>query len=102
MLELTGKQKKHLRGLGQLLDPLLTIGKQGITDPVVNSISELLDKRELIKLRLTGPSGESRKEAGPALAEATGSECIAVVGRTVLLYRPNPDLKPSRRIDPGH
>jgi len=99
MVELTGKQKKHLRGLGQLLDPVVTVGKEGITDPVVNAIGDLLDKRELIKVRLTGPSGAARKEVGPALAQAAGAACIAVVGRTVLLYRPNADLKPSKRID---
>jgi RNA-binding protein len=99
MIELTGKQKKHLRGLGQLLDPLMTVGKEGITDPVIKNIGDLLDKRELIKVRLAGPSGAARKEVGPALAQAADAECIAVVGRTVLLYRPNPDLKPSKRVD---
>jgi len=99
MDELTGKQKKHLRGLGQLLEALVTVGKEGITPPVVKGISDLLDKRELIKVRLTGPSGAERKEVGPALAQATGSACIAVVGKTVLLYRPNSDLEPSKRVD---
>jgi RNA-binding protein len=99
LTELTAKQKKHLRGQGQLLDPLLTVGKEGITDPVVKSVSELLDKRELIKVRLTGPSGEARKEVAPALADAAKAECISIVGRTVVLYRANPDLKASRRID---
>ena len=101
MVELTGKQKKHLRGLGQLLDPLLTVGKEGITDPVVKGVGDLLDKRELIKVRLAGPSGAARKEVGPALAQAADAACISVVGRTVVLYRPNPDIKPSRRIDLG-
>jgi len=98
MAELTGKQKKQLRGRGQLLDPLLTVGKDGLSEPVVESVSDLLDKRELIKVRLTGPSGAARKEVGPALADAVGAECVAVVGKTVVLYRANPDLKPSRRI----
>ena len=88
MVELTGKQKKHLRGLGQLLDPLLTVGKEGITDPVVKGVGDLLDKRELIKVRLAGPSGAARKEVGPALAQAADAVCISVVGRTVVLYRP--------------
>jgi len=99
MAELTAKQKKHLRGQGQLLDPLLTVGKDGISEPVIKSVSELLDKRELIKVRLTGPSGQARKEVAPALAEAAQAECISIVGRTVVLYRPNPELKASRRID---
>ncbi|MDP6637249.1 MAG: YhbY family RNA-binding protein [Phycisphaerae bacterium] len=98
MVELTGKQKKQLRGLGQRIDALMTVGKEGITDPVVKSVSDLLDKRELIKVRLTGPSGAARKEVGPALAEAAEAVCLAVVGKTVLLYRPNPDLKPSKRV----
>ena len=98
MLELTGKQKKHLRGLGQLLDPLMTVGKEGFTDPVIKNISDLLDKRELIKVRLTGPSGAARKEVAPALAQAANAACISIVGKTVVLYRPNPDIKPSRRV----
>ena len=99
MIELTAKQKKHLRGQGQLLDALMTVGKEGISDPVIKNISDLLDKRELIKVRLSGPSGAARKEVGPALAEAVGAECISIIGRTVVLYRPSPDIKPSRRIN---
>jgi len=99
MVELTGKQKNRLRSLGQRLDVVVTVGKEGITEPVVKSVSGLLDKRELIKVRLTGPSGAARKEVGPALAQAANAACIAVVGRTILLYRPNSDLKPSKRID---
>jgi len=98
MIELTGKQKKHLRGLGQKLEARTTVGKEGITDPVIKNLSDLLDKRELIKVRLTGPSGEARKEIGPALAEALQAECISLIGRTVVLYRPNPKIKPSKQI----
>ena len=75
------------------------MGKEGITDPLVKGVRDLLDKRELIKVRLTGPSGTARKEVGPALAQAAEAACIAVIGRTVLLYRPNTELKPSKRID---
>ena len=99
MVDLTGKQKKHLRGLGQLLDPVATVGKEGITDPVVRTIGDLLDQRELIKVRLTGPSGAARKEVAPALAQAADAACISIVGRTVVLYRPNTNLKPAKRID---
>lgn len=99
MVELTGKQKKNLRSLGQRLEAVVTVGKEGITESVVRGIGDLLDKRELIKVRLTGPSGAARKEIAPELAQAADAACIAIVGRTVLLYRPNSDLKPSRRID---
>ena len=98
MVELTGKQKKHLRGLGQRLEAVLTVGREGITDPVLKAIGDLLDKRELIKIRLSGPSGAARKEVGPQLARAADAVCVGIIGRTVLLYRPNADLSPSKRI----
>jgi len=82
-----------------VLDPILTVGKEGISPAVVQSVSDLLDRRELIKVRLTGPSGAARKEIGPALADAARAACAGVIGRTVLLYRPNPELNPARRID---
>jgi len=97
--ELTAKQKKRLRGLAQRLDTVLTVGKEGITEPVIGALSELLEKRELIKVRLTGPSGDARKEIAPKLAQAADAACIAIIGKTAVLYRPNTDLEPSRRID---
>lgn len=99
MVELTGKQKRRLRSIGQRLEAVVTVGKEGITEPVVLGIGDLLDKRELIKVRLTGPSGAARKEVAPALARAADAACVALVGRTVLLYRPNSELEPSKRID---
>jgi len=99
MIELTGRQRRRLRSLAQVLEPVVTVGKEGITPAVARTISDLLDRRELIKVRLTGPSGAARKEIGPALALAVSGACAGVIGRTVLLYRPNPELAPDKRID---
>jgi hypothetical protein len=55
MEELTGKQKKHLRGLGQRLEVGASVGKGGLSPGLVQGISGLLERPELVKVRL--PAG---------------------------------------------
>jgi RNA-binding protein len=98
MTSLSGKQKRYLRGLGQRLDAVCTVGKAGATDEIVRNIGQLLVERELVKIRLTSEHGRERKITAARLAEATESNCAGVVGRTVLLYRPNEKLPPEKRI----
>jgi RNA-binding protein len=98
MTELTGKQKRHLRGLGQRMQCLATVGKGGMNDAVLENLDRLLKQRELVKLRLTEEQGADRKTAAEMLAEALQADVAGVVGRTVLLYRPNPDLPAEQRI----
>jgi RNA-binding protein len=96
MAELTGKQRRFLRSMGQKLSPTAAVGKAGLTDAAVANVSAMLDRCELIKVRL--PAGPQRKDAAAALAEATGALCAGVVGRTALLYRPNEQTPLDRRI----
>jgi RNA-binding protein len=39
-----------------------------------------------------------RTTAGEQLAQLSGAELVQVIGRMVLLFRPNPDLPKERRI----
>ncbi len=96
---LIGKQRRHLRSLGQRLPDSVTLGKAGLTDAVAQTISELLAGRELIKIRLKDERGAQRKVAAADLAKATGSQCVGITGRTVLLYRPNSKLATKQRIN---
>lgn len=94
--ELTGAARRQLRQAGKTLDASATVGKEGLTDGVVANISDLLDRRELLKVRL--PAGAVRKTIAADLAAKTAAELITVVGRTCLLYRPNPALPAGDRI----
>jgi RNA-binding protein len=100
-IELTSKQKSLLRGLGQSLDAQASVGKAGLTAAVAQSISALLAAKELVKVHIPAGSGDDRKAMGQELAAATGAVCVGVLGRTVLLYKPNPDLPPAKRIAIG-
>jgi len=89
--DLSGKQRRHLRSLAYGLKPTVSVGRQGLSEPVLASVQDAYNKAELVEVRLERACELDRKEAASALATATGSHLIQVLGRTVLLYRPDPD-----------
>ena len=97
MAELSGAQKKYLRGLAHHQKPIVQLGKNGLTEPVLQSIDEALDNHELIKVRLVDPEGR-KKELAEEIAERTGSAWVGLVGHVVTLYRRQPDPE-KRTID---
>ena len=99
-MELTGKQKRHLRSRGQELPATLTVGKAGATEAVVAQLRHLLEKRELVKVRLPAMPPEGRQALAEQLARAAGAACAGTLGRTALLHRPNPDLPPGKHVTP--
>lgn len=86
---LRGKQRRFLRGLGVNLEPVVFVGKEGITDAVLGEVARVLKKRELVKVRLLDTVEGHRKDVAGELAERAGAELIQVLGRTVLLWRRN-------------
>lgn len=91
MEELTGRQRRFLRGLGNPLQAVVYVGKEGITEGVLRSIEEAYHRGELIKIRLERNCPLERREAGRQLAEKTQSRLAQVIGQTVLIYRPDPE-----------
>jgi len=87
MTGLTGKQRRHLRALGQKLTPVVYVGQEGVTDAVVAHTSAELDLHELIKVRIGDNAPEDRHDVAQALAERTDAHLAQVLGRTALLYR---------------
>lgn len=81
---------RYLRGLGHHLDPVIQIGKDGITDAFVTAALAALGTHELIKVKVGTESPIDRKEAGPELATKTGATLCQVLGRTLLLYKRHP------------
>jgi RNA-binding protein len=86
----TGAGIRHLRGLGHHLEPVVQIGKDGITDALIAATNEALRTHELIKVKVGSECPVDRKEAGPELATKTGATLAQVLGRTLLLYKRHP------------
>jgi RNA-binding protein len=88
---LTGKQRRHLRGLGHDLKPIVQVGKGGIDDGLVAAVEQALADHELVKIKVGEAAGLERHDAAEAIAQRTHSEVAQVLGSTVLLYRAHPD-----------
>ena len=88
---LTGKQRRHLRGLGHDLKPIVQIGKAGIDDGLVAAVEQALADHELVKVRVGESAALDRHDAAAAIAQRTGSEVAQVLGNTLLLYRADPE-----------
>ena len=84
---LNSKQRAYLRSLSQKLDTIFQIGKGGINDEIFLQVSNALEARELIKLRVLDNSGYSAREAADLIADGTESDVVLTVGTRFVLYR---------------
>lgn len=84
---LSSKQRAYLKSLSVHLDTIFQVGKGGITDVMTEQISNALEARELIKLRVLDNSDYSSREAAEIIAEATNSEVVQTIGTKFVLYR---------------
>jgi RNA-binding protein len=92
LVSLTGKQRRQLRAWAHHLVPLVQIGHKGLTEEVVQAVSQALDDHELVKVKVLEGAPISRKEVGPALASRLQAcHDVGVTGRIVILYRRHPD-----------
>ncbi|MDX1623136.1 MAG: ribosome assembly RNA-binding protein YhbY [Gemmatimonadota bacterium] len=90
MTELTGRQRSHLRSLAHHLDPVVTVGRDGLSDPVMEEVDDVLRARELIKVKLPGDRKE-REAIAEELARRSGAALAGTIGRIAILYRPHPE-----------
>ena len=84
---LTSKQRSTLRAMASTYDTIMQVGKGGVNENMVKTVSDALEARELIKLRVLENSGYTPREAAEELAAATGAEVVTVIGTKFVLYR---------------
>lgn len=78
-----------LKSEASAIKPILNIGKNGITESVIEEIKKQVKAYRLVKIKMlkTTPEGEDIKQAAEKLADATGTTLIEVRGSTVVLYK---------------
>ena len=84
---ITTKQRATLKGLAQKIEPSMQIGKEGLKPESVTQIQEMLEARELVKIRVLKNSDENLKELANSVAQKIGAECVQVIGSVFVLYR---------------
>ncbi len=75
------------------LDPVVHVGKDGATPEVTASAEEAIKARELIKIDVLKNCVFDIREIAETIAERTRAAVVTVIGRKIVLYRPNPDKK---------
>ena len=86
-MSLTEQQKKHLRGLGHKLKPVIMVGHNGLTKALLDEFERSIAHHELIKVKLTVGDHETRDQAIETLREHSHAELIQRVGNVALLFR---------------
>ena len=88
---MTGKQKRYLRALAHPLKPVVNLGKQGLSQETRREIEVQFLDHELIKLKVLDNCPLTKKECAEELSRAKSLEVVQVIGKTLVLYCPNPD-----------
>ena len=90
MNQLSSSQRSLLRSQAHHLEPVVLIGKNGITDGTIQAVNKALDARELIKIKFREYKDE-KKSLSYQLAESTESHIVGTIGHTAIVFRQNPD-----------
>lgn len=90
-MELTSKRRAYLRKKAHDLDALVRIGKDGVTDNLIQSILDAIESRELLKVKILQNCEEEKMEIMEQLSQCKEFEIVGIIGRTIILFRENKD-----------
>ncbi len=87
------KQRAYLKSLAMELQPIVQIGKSGLTPELTAAVEEAIDARELIKISVLQNCLEDPREMAQIIADRTHSEVVQVIGKKIVLYKQGKDDK---------
>lgn len=93
IMNLSTKQKQHLKGLAHNLKPVVLMGSNGLTEAVIAEIEIALNHHELIKIKVATEDRETKILIVDAIIRETKAEKVQVIGKTLVLYRPTEERK---------
>ena len=90
---ITGRQRSYLKSLANNLTPLLQVGKNGISEGLIEQIDKLLEDHELVKITVLQNSPVTAKEITEEILESTGAEFVQQIGNKLTIYRESKENK---------
>jgi RNA-binding protein len=84
---LNSKQITYLRGLGHHLNPVVSIGNNGLTEQVMKEIQLALNAHELIKIKVSGDDRALRIKMLEDICEKSGAAAVHHIGKQLVIYR---------------
>lgn len=92
-MNLSTKQKKHLKGLAHSLKPVVLLGNNGLTEGVLVEIEHALNHHELIKVYLSASDRQIRTLITETIIRETNAASVQQLGKILVLYRPSEERK---------
>ncbi|ARD40176.1 ribosome assembly RNA-binding protein YhbY [Edwardsiella ictaluri] len=92
-MNLTNKQKQHLKSLAHSLKPVVQLGANGLTEGVLAEIEQALAHHELIKVRIAAEERETKTLIANAIVRETGAYNVQLIGNILVIYRPSEERK---------
>jgi len=90
---ITSKQRSYLRSLAHNIDPVVYIGKAGVTENVIKEIDQALEARELVKVKIQEGCELAAKDVANDILPGLGAEFVQAIGRKFTLYRESKENK---------
>ena len=90
-MNLSSKQRAYLSSLASTINPIFNIGKASLTPEIIEALDAALEKRELIKVAVLKNCIDDPREIAEVLAERTNSQVVQVIGKKIVLYKPDKD-----------
>ncbi|AWB35916.1 YhbY family RNA-binding protein [Orrella marina] len=90
---LTSRARRELRAAAHPLRPVVLIGDQGLTLPVLKEIDLALKAHELIKIRASGQERDEREEMLARICAELACEAVHHLGKTLIVYRVGPQQR---------
>ena len=85
--DMTGKQRAALRAMANELQPIIFIGKEGITEQLINDANNALEARELVKGTVLKSNDLDARDVVQILCDELNAEPIQTIGRRFVIYR---------------
>ena len=92
-MKLNTKQIKKLKSLSHHIKPIITIGKEGVNEGVINSITEYIERHELIKIKFNKKNKSEKNTLSESITNATNSGLVSIIGNTLIIYKQSTNLK---------
>ncbi len=88
---MTSKQRAYLKSLASKINPIFQVGKSSLTPEVTEAIGESFNNNELIKIAVLKNCADDPREIAQIVAERTHSQVVQVIGKRIVLYKPDKD-----------
>ena len=98
-IELNTAERRALRADAHHLDPVVMIGGDGLTEPVLKETDSALKAHGLIKVRVLGDDRAAREAILAQICEQLNAAPIQHIGKLLVIWRPIPEKVSERTED---